>query len=274
MSATPLTPADDDSTLGFLSRAAYGTYVWSVFFVLGSLTLLAVSLIPGLSLPRRRALAHQAARLFFRVAGMPMHISGLAHLPPGPCILVANHASYLDGVVLKAALPARFCFVIKKEIVKVPLAATLLRRIGSEFVDRFNRHAGAMDARRLIKAASTGQSLVFFPEGTFTEVPGLARFHSGAFATAARAQVPVVPAVIRGTRRILPSHLMLPRWSRIEVEILLPIAPTDAHGQAIGGEATRVEARDRILTVLGEPDLGENAVIAALESRTPGRVAP
>ena len=106
------------------------------------------------------------------------------HLPRGPCVVVANHASYLDGVVLKAALPARFSFVIKKEVSHVPLAGFVLRRIGSEFVDRFNRHAGGMDARRLFKAAETGQALAFFPEGTFLAQPGLGKFHTGAFAIA------------------------------------------------------------------------------------------
>lgn len=135
---------------------------------------------------------------------MPLRIIDQQNLPAGACVVVANHASYLDGIVLKAALPARFSFVIKKEITDVPLASLLLRRIGSEFVDRFNRQAGAIDARRLIKAAAGGQALVFFPEGTFIAQPGLGKFHTGAFATAARAALPIVPVVIRGTRTIGP----------------------------------------------------------------------
>lgn len=261
--------AAEESVPDFLFRAVYGSYVLLAFAVIGILTLIAVALIPGLGLARRRALAHHAAAFFFTVAGLPLRVRGLEQLPEGPCVLVANHASYLDGVVLKAALPARFCFVIKKEIVSVPLAATLLRRIGSEFVDRFNRHAGAMDARRLIKAASLGQSLVFFPEGTFTTEPGLARFHSGAFATAARAGVPVVPAVIRGTRRVLPSHLTLPRWHRIEVQVLAPIAAADAEGRSASVEASRDQARAGILALLDEPDLAATDGVAGLAPQTP-----
>lgn len=247
--------APQESAACSLCRALYGSYAILVFLLLGISTLIAVSLIPGLGLARRRALAHWGAAGFFTVAGLPLKVHGLEHLPPGPCVLVANHASYLDGVVLKAALPARFCFVIKKEIVKVPLAATLLRRIGSEFVDRFNRHAGAMDARRLIKAASTGQALVFFPEGTFTEQPGLSRFHSGAFATALRADVPVVPAVIRGTRSVLRSDRLLPRRQSIDVCILPPIPALDVQGSRLTVEDARDLARERILAVLNEPDL-------------------
>ena len=131
--------------------------------------------------------------------------------------MVANHASYLDGVVMTAALPPRFGFVIKREMNEVPVAGLLLRRIGSEFVERFNRHKGATDARRVLRTAASGHSLVFFPEGTFTSEVGLGKFHTGAFAIAARAACPVVPAVILGTRRNMPATRILPRPGRIEV---------------------------------------------------------
>ncbi len=245
-------PALGESAADRLFQGLYGTYAIVTFVVLGIVAVIAATLVPGLA--RRRAAVHRISGLFFKAAGLPLLVTGLDRLPSGPCVLVANHASYLDGVVLKAALPARFGFVIKKEIVNVPLAATLLKRIGSEFVDRFNRHAGAMDARRLIRAASTGQALVFFPEGTFKPEPGLSRFHSGAFATAARAQVPIVPAVIRGTRRVLPCDRLLPRRHLIEVEVLHPI-DLDAATEAKSAEAIRDRARDQILAHLGEPDL-------------------
>src|SRR5690606_40876589 len=91
---------------------------------------------------RRGRIGHVTARLFCELAGMQVRLLDEGRLPRGPCVIVANHASYLDGVVLKASLPARFCFVIKKEVSRIPVAGMLLRRIGSEFVDRFNRHAG------------------------------------------------------------------------------------------------------------------------------------
>ncbi len=103
---------------------------------------------------------------------MPLRLRGIENLPAGQCVVVANHASYLDGVVMAAALPPRFGFVIKREMNDVPVAGLLLRRIGSEFVDRFNRHKGGTDARRVLRTAASGHSLVFFPEGTFTPEVG------------------------------------------------------------------------------------------------------
>jgi 1-acyl-sn-glycerol-3-phosphate acyltransferase len=228
--------------------------------VLGTIAFVLVLLPFGVNV--RRQLAHIAARAFFFVAGMPVRLLNDASLPAGPCVVVANHASYLDGVVLKAMLPARFCFVIKKEVNKVPLAGLLLRRIGSEFVDRSNRHAGGMDARRLLKAADAGQALAFFPEGTFLTEPGVGKFHTGAFAIAARTKLPVVPLCIRGTRQILPSERFLPRPGRIEIEVLGVIAATES-GSTDAVAYTRDLARQRILAASGEPDLCATSSAAA-----------
>jgi 1-acyl-sn-glycerol-3-phosphate acyltransferase len=154
---------------------------------------------------------------------------------------------------MKAALPPRFSYVVKREMDGVPLAGLLLRRIGTEFVERFDRHKGASDARRVLRTAASGQSLVFFPEGTFAPTPGLLRFHTGAFATAVRAGCPVVPAVIRGSRRILPGHRLLPRWGSLEVEFLEPLTPHDPDAEHAAIEL-RDRARAAILDRLDEPD--------------------
>ena len=233
-------------------RLLYGIYAIVLFLVLGLTTLTLLLAVPGVL--RRRAVARGMARTFFALAGMPVKVKGLERLPQGQCVVVSNHASYLDGVVFTAALPARFAFVIKREMNGVPLAGLLLRRLGSHFVERFNRHRGAADARRVLRDAINGNSLAFFPEGTFTPTPGLLKFHTGAFTTAIRASCPIVPATVRGTRVALSPSGGLPRPHRIEVRILDPIpAPArDAEDAAI---ELRDLARAMILAELGEPDL-------------------
>lgn len=229
----------------------YGVYTWTVFTACAMTTVLAVLLLPTLNL--RRAAARRAARSFLALTGMRLKIHGEANLPMTQCVVVANHASYLDGVVMKAALPPRFGYVVKREMNGVPMAGLLLRRIGTEFVERFDRNKGASDARRVLRTAASGHSLVFFPEGTFHPEPGLQKFHTGAFATAARANCAVVPAVIRGTRDMLPGSRALPRWGTIEVELLPAITPTED-----SPDRAAVELRDRsraaILVKLDEPD--------------------
>lgn len=245
----------------------YGIYAITVFAVLGSVAFV-LTLLP-LSIHTRRGVARLTARLFLFTTGMKLRVHP-HELPTRPCVVVANHASYIDGIVMKAALPARFCFVIKKEVSRVPLAGLLLRRIGSEFVDRFNRHAGGLDARRLIKAADAGQSLVFFPEGTFIAEPGIGKFHTGAFAIAGRSKMPVVPVAIRGTRRILPSGRFLPRLGAIEIQVLHPIVPSESADTAAAVALMRDQARARIIGALGEPDLSGNDGVAALQAARKG----
>jgi 1-acyl-sn-glycerol-3-phosphate acyltransferase len=139
-------------------------------------------------------------------------------------------------------------------MVKVPLASVFLRRLGSEFVERFDRHRGAVDARRVVRTASAGQALAFFPEGTFTDQVGVGKFHPGAFVAAARADVPVVPAAIRGARDVLPADTLWARPGRIEVDILAPLPAPSAAGRA-GANELRDAARAALIRHLGEPDL-------------------
>ncbi len=232
-----------------LPYLVYTLYALLAFLGVGLAALLLVLVLPGLE--RRRRVTKAAARLALRLAGSPVTLEGLENLPAGQCVVVSNHASYLDGPVFTAALPARFGFVIKREMAVVPLAGLLLRRIGSEFVERV-REGRIADARRVMRRAENGHSLVFFPEGTFGITPGLLKFHAGAFITAARAGCPVVPAVIQGTRQALPPDGRLPRPQRLRITLLPPIQP-----QAGAGAASRLQqqARAAILAALGEPDL-------------------
>jgi 1-acyl-sn-glycerol-3-phosphate acyltransferase len=206
------------------------------------LTVLVINLFLP-SLRRRRLIAGWGARAFLRAAGIPFRVDGLDRLPRVPCVVVANHSSYIDGLVAAAALPPDFAFVIKKEMVRVPLAGLLLRRMGSQFVERFDRHKGGVDARRVLKLAATGQSLVFFPEGTFNETRQIGKFLGGAFATASRSDMPVVVAAIHGTRAALPSGSVMLRRLPIRVEILEVLS---------AGEA-RQRSRELIAQAVGEP---------------------
>jgi len=211
------------------------------FLVLGLTVLVIASLLPGIK--RRRSVAHVFARAFLRVIGVPLSVEGREKLPRTPCVVVANHASYIDGIVAVAALPADFAFVIKKEMVKVPLAGFFLRRLGSEFVERFDRHKGATDARRVLRLAATGQSLVFFPEGTFDHVPRIGKFLGGACTITARSSMPIVAVAIHGTREMFPPAGALFHRVPIRFQILEVMPP----------EGARERSRRLIADAVGDP---------------------
>jgi 1-acyl-sn-glycerol-3-phosphate acyltransferase len=257
--ATVNAPAEPRAhgALVWLFRAILGTYSLTLLFLLMSVAALIALLLP--SLHWRRWTTRWLARLWLALAFLRLRVDGLEHLPEGSCVLVANHSSYLDGIVMKAGLPPRFSFVIKREAADMPVIGVVLRRIGSEFVDRHSAGGRQRDARRVMKRAEQGHSLVFFPEGTFDSVVGLKRFHIGAFVASARGGMPLVPAVIHGARRSMPNGALVPMPGKIHIEILPSI-----EGAGREPDELRDEARAVMLARLGEPDLAELA-------KAPGR---
>lgn len=229
----------------------YGLYAWIVFVVCVSVAILLTLIVPGVE--RRRRWVSLFARLPLELAGITTTVRGLEKLPDRDCVVVANHASYIDGVVLFGYLPPRFSYVIKNEMQRIPVVGFLLRRIGSRFVERFETSGSARDARDLLRAASGGESLALFPEGTFIAEPGLGRFRPGAFAAAIKAGAPVVPVVISGARRILPAERLLPRPGHLRVDIMNPIEPS--HPAFASKNKLAAAARREILKLLDEPDL-------------------
>jgi 1-acyl-sn-glycerol-3-phosphate acyltransferase len=167
---------------------------------------------------------------------------------------VANHASYLDSLVLVAALPLAPVFIAKGELRHKFFPRLFLRRIGAEFVERFDWRRGAEDARRTADVLRGGRSLLFFPEGTLTRAPGLLPFHLGAFMAAGDAGAPVTPMVIRGTRSILRSGSWFPHRGRIHLAIGPPLAAAGESGWE-AAVALRDETRKWMLEHIGEPDL-------------------
>ncbi len=200
-----------------LGAALFGLRAAVVFWLLAPPVWLLTSLTRTPAAAWR--LGGAAARLLLRLAGVPLVVRGLDHLPARPCVLVANHASYLDGMVLVAALPRPYAFVAKRELHGQWVAGTYLRRLGAEFVERFDVKRSVEDANRMADAVRLGRSLLVFPEGTFVERQQLLPFRLGAFLAAASARVPVVPLTIHGTRELLGAGRWWPRRAALQVDI-------------------------------------------------------
>jgi acyl carrier protein len=235
---------------------SYAAYTWLLFLLAALPTWLATAVMPNPSWAWR--IGRLSARLFLWLTDLDLEVQGLENLPrEGPYVLVANHASYLDGVVVVAALPGYYSFVAKQELKGQLIPSVYLNRLGTEYVDRFGIRQGTEDTNRIVRAALAGRRLAFFPEGTFRSAPGLMPFRLGAFIAAVRAKVPVVPVAIRGTRAILRDGNWVPKHGAITVTIGKPIAPpadiTDTFTAAI---KLRDEARAQILPLCGEPDFG------------------
>ena len=236
-----------------MGERLFAGYAWTMFGVLAPLTWLGI-----MTLPKREwrwALGRMATLLLAQLTGTSLKVRGLEHLPAGPCVLVANHSSFLDAYVLMAAIPRHFHYVAKRELLDNRWIGKPLERIGTLFVERFDVQRSVDEARKVAEAARAGQSLGFFPEGTFKRMPGLLTFRLGAFMAAAQAGAPVVPVTIRGTRAILRAGSWFPRRGPLEVIVESPIMPDGDDWSA--AVRLRDAARAVILRHCGEPDAGD-----------------
>ena len=131
-----------------VSDVFYAAYTWMLFCLLAPLTWLAAVLL------RRHAWSWKASRLSARRyprADRYDHCGLRVGKPDthAPCVLVANHASYLNGIAVVAVLPGElssagyFSFVAKRELLDSFVAGTYLQHIGADFVERFESHAAS-----------------------------------------------------------------------------------------------------------------------------------
>lgn len=205
----------------------FALWAWTAFLVVAVLGIAVVLLLP--SIRACRAAAHLLARTLAAAIGVRIDVAGGERIPRDRAyVLVANHLSYIDAIVLAAVLPAHVGFVAKGEFRRQWLMRRVLEAVGAPFAERFDAAKGIEDTRTIEQVARRGESLVFFPEGTFASDPRLQTFRMGAFVIAAGNALPVVPVAILGTRSILPPDGWTPKPGRVRVMIGDPIV---AHGK-------------------------------------------
>ena len=194
------------------------------------------------------------SRAVLTLGGLSPRVTGAEHLrAAGPAMLVANHASYVDVVVLMAALDADFRFVAKRRLASYPLLGTVIRRADHVTVERADQSARLAGADAIVDALAHGMSVFTFPEGTFFRASGILPFRLGAFRAAVEAGRPVVPIALRGTRAVLRDGNWLMRRGRMDV-IIGPPLPVQGEGWP---EMVRLRdlARTTIVRQVGEPPL-------------------
>jgi len=136
-----------------------------------------------------------------------LQVEGLEHLPPAPFVMVANHGSHLDALVLAAALPRRLAnraFALAAGdtfFSSGPVAAFAAYAVNALPVWRRRTTAADLDALRA-RLGDDGAVLILFPEGTRTRDGAMGTFRSGVGALVAGSEVPVVPCFLAGRGRL------------------------------------------------------------------------
>ena len=231
----------------------YAGWWWTILAIWVAIGTAAVFVLPRRAW--RWAVVRTLARAALAAMGVPLSVQGLERLPKRGGIVVFNHSSYADALVVAAVLPGEPAYLVKNELAGQRFAGPLLRRLGVLFVDRFDLAGGLADTAAATALAREGRILVVFPEGTFTRQAGLLEFFTGAFKIASEAALPIYPGVLRGSRSMLRSDQWFPRWTRIDVEILDPVAPFGIDFASI--LRLRDDVRQAVLARCGEPDLRE-----------------
>jgi 1-acyl-sn-glycerol-3-phosphate acyltransferase len=192
------------------------------------------------------------------------HVSGLEHVPEqGPFIVAANHANYLDGVVLATALPRKISFLVMPRVYRAtPLHPYFHDHVGSIPVSLARPDPGAI--RRALRVLEQGGVVGIFPEGPFSQYGQLVRGQPGVALVALRSGVPVVPAAISGTFQALASRrFFVPRRVPLAVRFGKPIRFTWPRQRATQG--LRADVTGGIMEEIA-------ALLAADESRASAAV--
>jgi 1-acyl-sn-glycerol-3-phosphate acyltransferase len=180
-----------------------------------------------------RFLAWLLARVIYRI-----RVRGLEHVPAeGPALVVCNHVSFADAIVLSAAVHRPMRFVMEASIFKIPVLRGIFRGmkaipIASAAEDRELREAAFA---QVLAELAAGELVCIFPEGRLTTDGAVAEFRPGLLRVMAERPVPVVPVALsglwgsmfsrryRGLARLVPRRL----WSRIDVAIGAPVPPAE-----------------------------------------------
>jgi len=240
---------------------AYAIYMYALMAVATPIAWIATALLPIKAL--RFAFLRVILWLVFRLGNIQLSISGQKNIPQDQrFIFVSNHASYVDAAALISLLPGMPGFVAKSELAGNFISRLFLTRLGTVFVERFQKSKSVEDSDLVTEAIEQDRQLVYFPEGTFTRMTGLLPFQMGAFTSATNAKAVIVPIALRGTRAILRDDTGFPRPGRIQVEILPSITPETSSADQSWQSAIdlRNRVRSAILEHCGEPDLAHEHI--------------
>ena len=152
-----------------------------------------------------RKIVNGLSSFIVRLCGLRLDVNGLEKLPEGGYLLVSNHVSMFDPIILLHLLKRQApLFVSKPENFKIPIAGALMKKCGFLAIDRENPRNAIRTIYAAAEQVREGNPMVIYPEGTRNKTPenGLLPFHNGVFKIAKRAGVPVAVAVVTGTDRV------------------------------------------------------------------------
>ena len=243
------------STTNFFRRVSDTLYAgWWYFVTAVALVIafLTTMILPTLS--ARWSALRAVARATLALTGIKVSVTGAERLPKGNAVILFNHTSYMDAVIIASVLPGEPAFVAKKEFADQPFAGTFMRRLGVSFVERFDAAASLADAEARDRPCEGGPAVRVLP-GRHVHAPRrAARLLHGRVQDRRGSEPAGGARVLHGVRTLLRGDQWFPRRTPVSVVIEEPIQPKGTDFAAL--VSLRDSARAAMLKHAGEPDLG------------------
>jgi 1-acyl-sn-glycerol-3-phosphate acyltransferase len=208
----------------FLRSALFNLYFFGLTFVLAISGMMIRLVAPIEVMPLAMLWARCVVEGARRICGIQVEVSGREIIPlTGPALIASRHQSAFDTIVWLTLVP-RCCYVVKRELLRVPLYGSLLRQAGMISIDRAG---GGAAIRHLLREADRAmreeRQVVIFPEGTRAEPGTMLPLQPGVAALAARTGLPVIP-VVTDSGLCWGRRAFNKRAGVIHIRILPPIA--------------------------------------------------
>lgn len=177
-----------------------------IYTIMSSICSLIVSFFDKDGALVHRKCAVPWAKTILFICGVKLKVNGVENIRKDiPCIYMSNHQSYFDIFALLAGLPVDFKFIMKKELMRIPILGTAMKRAGYISLDREDSRKAIVSVNMAADRIRNGASVLIFPEGTRSEDGIVREFKKGGFHLAMKAGCDIVPVAIVKSRDIVPK---------------------------------------------------------------------
>ncbi len=167
--------------------------------------------------------------IYFPLSFIKVSIKGKENFQPNEnYIVVCNHNSFMDVPLSSPGIPGPNKTIAKVEMSRIPLFGIIYKR-GSILINRKDENSRKESYQKMKDVLDAGMHMCIYPEGTRnkTDQP-MKAFHDGAFKLSMETGKKIIPAIINGTKEMLPNNKTLYFWpGKISMEFLSPIDPKD-----------------------------------------------
>jgi len=182
------------------------------------------------------------AKMLLFISGIKVSVKGLENITKErQYIFATNHQSYFDILALLSFIPVPFAFIMKEELMSIPLFGRAMKSAGYLGISREDPRRAIHGINKAIEKVKEGFSLVIFPEGTRSLDGKLNEFKRGAFNLALKTQLDIVPIAIDGSFKIVKKGRLFINKGSFQLKILPSISTKNIQKKEIPNLVLRVK---------------------------------